>query len=249
MKIKHIDIRFATTKATPLLRTPTSEEQIRRSYAKILSSGKRTKAKKITVHAASFGLGTFPPVAAAKILAQEIYRYFLGIPRFERKTSLCILSADRRLARLFQKTIIGYLRHATEDLGCGPFITVDIIIETKGGIVLIKRSNPPFGWALPGGFLNKGESLEEAARREAGEETGLAVKNLKQMHTYSDPSRDPRFHTVTTVFVGQAHGAPRAASDAADARVVTPQEWRRLPLAFDHRQVLEDYLRLKKTSR
>ncbi|MFH0876645.1 MAG: NUDIX hydrolase [Candidatus Omnitrophota bacterium] len=127
----------------------------------------------------------------------------------------------------------------------GPFVTVDAIIETSGGVVLIKRSNPPFGWAIPGGFVDYGESLEKAVAREAKEETSLVVRNLKQMHTYSDPFRDPRFHTVTTVFVGQAKGRPRAASDAQDAKIFTPEEWCKLPLAFDHRRVLEDYLKRK----
>ncbi|MEK7850204.1 MAG: NUDIX domain-containing protein, partial [Candidatus Omnitrophota bacterium] len=85
-------------------------------------------------------------------------------------------------------------------------MTVDTIIEVEGGVVLIKRSNPPFGWAIPGGFLDYGESLEEAAAREAKEETGLVVTNLKQFHTYSDPVRDPRFHTISTVFICQAKG-------------------------------------------
>ncbi|MFH0940315.1 MAG: NUDIX domain-containing protein [Candidatus Omnitrophota bacterium] len=125
----------------------------------------------------------------------------------------------------------------------GSFVTVDTIIEVEGGIVLIKRSNPPFGWAIPGGFLDYGESLEEAAAREAKEETGLVVTNLKQFHTYSDPARDPRFHTVSTVFICQAKGIPKAASDAAAARIFKLGDWRDMEIAFDHKRVLEDYLR------
>lgn len=113
------------------------------------------------------------------------------------------------------------------------------------GIVLIKRSNPPFGWAIPGGFVDYGETLEQAAAREAKEETGLNVKNLKQLHTYSDPDRDPRFHTVTTVFVCQAKGSPKAASDAKAAGIFKPGEWKDLKLAFDHEKVLRDYLQQK----
>ncbi len=92
-----------------------------------------------------------------------------------------------------------------------PVPTVDIIIETEGEkIVLIQRKNPPFGWALPGGFVDYGESLEEAAIREAREETALEVNLVRQMHTYSDPNRDPRRHTLSTVFIARAHGTPRA---------------------------------------
>ncbi len=121
-----------------------------------------------------------------------------------------------------------------------PLPTVDIIIETGGGIVLIKRKNPPYGWALPGGFVEYGESLEEAAKREAKEETGLDVELVRQFHTYSDPERDERFHTITTVYIARAEGTPRAADDAKEAAVFTrdnlPEE-----IAFDHREILQDY--------
>jgi 8-oxo-dGTP diphosphatase len=223
------------------------EALIRRIYARVLKKASRRKTRAITVDALTAAEDVFPSIASAKILAQEIYRHFLTGAQPRGPARLRLRCPDQRTMRIFQKTIEGYLRHLTEDLGNGPFVTVDTIIETKNGIVLIRRSNPPFGWALPGGFLDKGESIEETAHREAKEETGLNVKNLKQMHTYSDPSRDPRFHTVTPVLVCQAQGTPRAASDAADVRIVTPKEWRRLPLAFDHRQVLEDYLAYKKS--
>jgi 8-oxo-dGTP diphosphatase len=122
-----------------------------------------------------------------------------------------------------------------------PLLTVDVIIRAGGGIVLVRRRNPPPGWALPGGFVDLGESLEAAAVREAREETGLAVRLLRQFHTYSDPARDPRRHTVSTVFLADAEGEPRGADDAAEARVFAagalPQ-----PLAFDHAGIIEDYL-------
>jgi ADP-ribose pyrophosphatase YjhB (NUDIX family) len=126
-----------------------------------------------------------------------------------------------------------------------PVPTVDIIIEYRGqGLVLIERARPPEGWALPGGFVEYGESLEEAARREAREETGLEVELLGQLHTYSHPQRDPRQHTITTVFVARGHGVPRAASDARNLAVFTPES---LPpvLAFDHAQILADYLQVR----
>ncbi|HXX80116.1 MAG TPA: NUDIX hydrolase [Thermodesulfovibrionales bacterium] len=121
-----------------------------------------------------------------------------------------------------------------------PFPTVDIIIECEGRIVLIKRKNPPRGWALPGGFVDYGESLESAALREAKEETGLEVALVRQFHTYSEPHRDPRHHTITTVYIANARGRPKAGDDAAEAvlfsRATLPES-----IAFDHRAILDDY--------
>lgn len=125
-----------------------------------------------------------------------------------------------------------------------PFPTVDIIIEVEGGIVLIKRRNPPPGWAIPGGFVDYGESVEAAAIREAKEETGLDVRLTRLLGVYSDPGRDPRSHTISTVFVARASGRPVADDDAADAGVfmdsTLPEE-----IAFDHRAILEDYFKNK----
>lgn len=120
-------------------------------------------------------------------------------------------------------------------------VAVDVIIEVEpDGIVLIGRRNPPLGWALPGGFVEYGETLEAAAVREAYEETGLTVELLRQFHTYSDPSRDPRGHTISTVFLARGRGTPRASSDARDVGVFRQRALPR-PLVFDHGQVLEDY--------
>lgn len=121
-----------------------------------------------------------------------------------------------------------------------PFPTVDIIIEMPDGIVLIKRKNPPHGWAIPGGFVDYGESLEQAAVREAKEETSLDVELTRQFHTYSDPKRDPRFHTVSTVFIAKADGTPKAADDAAEIAVFR-KGGLPSPLCFDHAHILDDY--------
>ncbi len=119
--------------------------------------------------------------------------------------------------------------------------TVDIIIEVNKKIVLIERKNPPFGWALPGGFVDYGESYETAAIREAKEETNLNIENLQQFRTYSDPDRDPRRHTASTVFTAQASGEPKAGDDATRAALFSRDN---LPqLAFDHDKILEDYFR------
>ncbi len=124
-----------------------------------------------------------------------------------------------------------------------PIPTIDIIIEIESnGIVLIKRKNPPYGWAIPGGFVDYGESLEEAAVREAKEETNLDVKLIKQFHTYSDPIRDPRHHSISTVYIAKAKGIPQAEDDALQIGIFTesnlPEE-----IAFDHRSILKDYFK------
>lgn len=122
-----------------------------------------------------------------------------------------------------------------------PIPTVDIIIEIESnGIVLIRRKNPPYGWALPGGFLDYGESLEEAALREAKEETNLDVILLKQFHTYSNPNRDPRHHSISTVYIAKGKGELKAKDDAAEIGVFTESN---LPneIVFDHRSILDDY--------
>lgn len=123
-----------------------------------------------------------------------------------------------------------------------PFPTVDIIIEYNGKIVLIKRKNPPLGWALPGGFVDYGESLEAAAIREAYEETGLTISSLTLLGCYSDPTRDPRIHTITTAYVAQGNGTPQAADDAAEYGLFLPDALP-APLCFDHARIIADYCR------
>jgi 8-oxo-dGTP diphosphatase len=125
-----------------------------------------------------------------------------------------------------------------------PAPTVDIIIELSDRpsrpIVLIERLNPPHGWAIPGGFVDYGESVEAAAVREAQEEVGLAVQLIEQLCLYSDPARDPRQHTISLVFIATATGEPTAQDDAKSLQVFAPWE---IPtnLCFDHDRVLRDY--------
>ena len=121
-----------------------------------------------------------------------------------------------------------------------PFPTVDIIIEIENGIILIERKNEPFGWALPGGFVDYGESLENAAVREAREETSLEISDLRLLGCYSDPERDQRMHTISTVYIAKAHGTPHAADDAVNIAVYNLDS---LPerLCFDHDKILKDY--------
>ncbi|MBF0400116.1 MAG: NUDIX hydrolase [Magnetococcales bacterium] len=125
-----------------------------------------------------------------------------------------------------------------------PLIAADILIEMVDRpdrpIVLIERQNPPYGWAVPGGFMEVGERLERTAIREAAEETSLAVTLKALLGIYSAPGRDPRFHAVTAVYVAEATGTPKAADDAKNIRLVTMDA---LPtqLAFDHDLVFADY--------
>ena len=130
--------------------------------------------------------------------------------------------------------------HNEFEIWDNPKPVVDIIIELDSGIVLIQRKNPPYGWAIPGGFVDYGESVEAAARREAREETCLEVTDLKQFRVYSDPTRDSRMHTISTVFIARGHGTPQAADDASGIGVFNSGD---LPadIAFDHPAILRDY--------
>jgi 8-oxo-dGTP diphosphatase len=122
----------------------------------------------------------------------------------------------------------------------GPSPTVDVVIALAGDrVVLVRRKHPPPGWALPGGFVDEGETLEAAAVREAKEETGLDVTLTDLLYVYSDPRRDPRRHTLSAVFLGRASGEPAGGDDAAEARGFA---WTALPspIAFDHAEILRD---------
>jgi len=128
-----------------------------------------------------------------------------------------------------------------------PAVCVDIVIRVKDAlgkekIVLIKRRNPPYGWAIPGGFVDYGERVEDAARREAFEETTLAVRLERLLGVYSNPQRDPRGHTVSIVYLASATGVPKANDDAKEAGLFD-QECLPEELAFDHGQILADYFR------
>ncbi len=133
--------------------------------------------------------------------------------------------------------------HTEIPLFKNPTPTVDIIIEITGGIVLIERKHAPQGWALPGGFVDYGESYEAAAVREAKEETGLTVELIRQFHTYSNPGRDARQHTASTVFIARAQGIPVGADDALQAKIFNRDNLP--PLVFDHAQIIDDYFKQK----
>ena len=129
-----------------------------------------------------------------------------------------------------------------------PTPTVDIVIEladAPGQIVFVVRKNEPRGLALPGGFVDQGEWVADAAVREAKEETGLDVELIELFHVYSDPARDRRQHTVSVVFLARASGTPVGGDDAARC-IVCPPDAVPEPLVFDHATIIADYLAYKR---
>ena len=238
--------KYVIHAATMGMDSRTDELKIRSSCANALKEAEKLKISSIAFPALGCGVGGFPEVGAAKIMAQEVFRHiWFDYPETSLKEIVFVLY-DKKAYGIFNKNALSYLEYMIHKLQSGPFITVDIIIELPDGIVLIERSNPPYGWAIPGGFLDYNESLEDCAVREAKEETSLDIYDLKQLHTYSKPGRDPRFHTVTTVFTAKGKGVPKADSDAANLKVFKPEDASKLNLAFDHKQVLRDYVNYKK---
>lgn len=206
--------------------------------------GKAQKDKKHLLCLVVCEVPAFPSVGLTRVVTQEIHRFLTR--QVVSLRDIIIAAQEKDLEHVFQKEVKGYLEHLLRDLSGEPYITVDAIIELPKGIVVIERSNPPFGWALPGGFVDKDESLEAAVRREAMEETHLKLKNLRQLHTYSDPKRDPRFHTVDTVFIAQGIGRPRSGDDAKNLKVVPYDDLLKGAYAFDHKEIIREYLKQRK---
>jgi O-acetyl-ADP-ribose deacetylase (regulator of RNase III)/ADP-ribose pyrophosphatase YjhB (NUDIX family) len=222
----------------------TDEVKIRQSCKNALRIAEELKIKSIAFPALGCGVGGFPLLASAKIMSQEVFRHIKEDGSQLKEVIFCLY--DQEAFDIFNKGIISYLEYIIFKLQNGPFSTVDAIIEVPGGIVLIERSNPPFGFALPGGFVDYNESLEDAVRREMKEETDLDLEDLRQFHTYSQPGRDPRFHTICTVFLAQGKGKPKAGDDAAGLKVIKLEEIEKLNFAFDHKKILRDYIEYKK---
>lgn len=222
----------------------TDEIKIRDACGNSLNLANELKISSIVFPALGCGTGGFPLLASAKIMAQEILRHLRQKETALKEVIFCL--NNQEAFTVFNRGVLGYLEYVTTKLSSGPYVTVDAIIELPEGIVIIKRSNPPFGWALPGGFVDYGESMEDAVIREAKEETNLDLIEVEQLHTYSDPKRDPRFHTIGTVFIAKAKGVPKAGDDAAGLKVIKLSEIGKLQFAFDHKKILEDYLKTKK---
>lgn len=218
------------------------QDSVRQEAAVALKHAHEVGAKSIAFPALGCMTG-FNEVGSAKIIVQEIFKFLKSNKTTIKEIKFCI--ADQGVFEVFNETVQGYIKHIQENLGPGPYVTVDVIIELDDGIILIERSNPPYGWALPGGFLDYGESLEEAANREAKEETNLDLEGLKQFHTYSQPDRDPRFHTISTVFTAKGIGKPQFGDDAKGLKIVPYDDLLSLEYAFDHHEIIEEYLEKK----
>lgn len=239
-KAGKLNAKYVIHAATMGMDFKTDEIKIRASCANALKCAHDLEIKSIAFPALGCGVGGFPLVGAAKIMSQEVLKYL------RHKTPLqeiifCLYETEA--FKIFQKEVLGYIDHILNCLGQGPYVTVDVIIELAEGIVLIERSNPPYGLALPGGFVDYGETLEEAAIREVKEETNLNLENLRQFHTYSDPSRDPRFHTISTVFIAQGKGIPKAGDDAKAVKIISYSDLLKRDYAFAHKKVIEEYLK------
>lgn len=198
----------------------------------------KQKISSIAFPALGCGVGGFPAETASEIMMEETCALFSRRGSIE---DVRFVLFDHGTFDIFARTAERILTPLVRKTYRNPFPTVDIIIKTPGGIVLINRKNFPPGWALPGGFVDPDESVEDAAVREAKEETGLNITDLRQFRVYSSPGRDPRFHTIATVFTASAQGSPVPGDDAAQSCVFQPNK---LPekMAFDHLQIISDWL-------
>ncbi len=221
----------------------TDEEIIRKATYSSLICAQENKVSSIAFCALGCGVGRVSFEAASKLMAQEVFRYLWQVKEPTLRKIIFVLNSDKAF-QVFQKNVISYLEYISKKISAGPFLTVDGIIEYRQGIVMIERSNPPLGWALPGGFVDYGESVEEAVAREVREETSLDFVNFKQFKVYSKGDRDPRFHSVSVIFIGEGKGSLKSDSDAKEAGVFKLDS---LPekIAFDHRKVIEDYIQSK----
>lgn len=221
----------------------TDSVKIRQSCASALKVAEELKLASISFPALGCGVGKFNKKLAARIMFEEIIKVAIKDETTLEEISYCLYDAPAY--EEFKAYVEDCYYHFREDLGWGPYFTTDCIVEMSEGIVMIDRGHPPFGWAIPGGFMERGESAEESVRREIMEETGLELENLRQFHTYSNPSRDPRFHTVTTTFIATGIGTPRFGDDAAGIKIVPYHNLLEGEYAFDHMEIIRDYLAKK----
>jgi ADP-ribose pyrophosphatase YjhB (NUDIX family)/O-acetyl-ADP-ribose deacetylase (regulator of RNase III) len=231
-----------------IIHTITVDKNFRTNYKIIANCMKNTfkianslKLKSISFPALGCGTGKLESKKVAEIMIKETLNYLSEKFEIEDINFVIYKKKDYlNFCDVYEK----YLRNLTKKTYKNPIPTVDIIIEHKDGIVLIERRNYPKGWAIPGGFVEYGESCEETAIREAKEETGLELEDLKQFKTYSKPGRDPRFHTISTVFIAKGKGELKSGDDAKNAKIFNEEN---IPenIAFDHRDILKEYFLFK----
>ena len=229
----------------------TNEETLRKATYSSLLCSQENKITSVAFCALGCGVGRFSFEAVSKIMAQEVFGYIWQVKEPTLKRIIFVLYSGQAF-KIFKKNVISYLEYMNKKMSAGPFLTVDGIVEYEEGVVMIERSNPPLGWALPGGFVDYGESVEDAVAREIKEETSLDFVNFEQFRVYSKGNRDPRFHTVSVVFIGEGKGNLKADSDAKSVKVfkldsLSSKEGLYLPekIAFDHRKIIEDYIQSK----
>lgn len=240
-----LQAKYVIHASTMAMDFKTDEFKIRKAAATALKRAQEYKMSSLSFCALGCGVGKFPYKDCAKVMSQEVFRYLRETTSPSLKKIVFVLKS-RQVYEIFKKQVLSYLEHLMRKVSQGPFLTVDGVVEYGQGIVLVKRLNPPFGWALPGGFVDYGETVEEAVKREIKEEINLDFVDFKQLKVYSNPLRDPRFHTVSVVFKGIGKGKLQAASDAKEAEVFKldflPEH-----IAFDHRQIIDDYIKKFKT--
>lgn len=241
-----LKVRYVIHAATMGLDFKTDEIKIRNSCESALKKADELKISSIAFPALGCGVGGFPLKASAKIMAQEVMKHLKERNSALKEIIFCMY--DKEAFDVFEKNVDGYINYMITKQQRGPFVAADAIIDINGSIVIIERSNPPFGWALPGGFVDNYESVESAVRREMKEETDLELEDLKQFHVYSKPGRDPRFHTIGIVFTAKGKGKPKAGDDAAGLKVISLDDIDKYNFAFDHKQIIKDYIAYKKSS-
>lgn len=251
MNLRGIEIEFVlkpgtdTNSMTPLEGDTLVKAQVpfRERLATVLERARERRIDAFELSGLDNRYPDFPVVGAAKIAAQEVLK--IAKRKNHPFKKIMINIQGERVMPLFQKTFRGYIEHIENDLGEEPYYTVDLIIEMPQGIVLIERSNPPYGWALPGGFIDPGEEPKEAAVREAKEETNLEVEQIREFNVYGQPGRDPRFQTISTVFIATGVGQAQFGDDAKGLKIIPYPQLLNGHYAFDHHQIIKDYLAQK----
>lgn len=237
----NLKTKYVIHAATMGMDFKTDQNIIRQATRNTLLRTKDMKINSLAFPALGCGVGGFLPDEAAKIMLEEVITY---TKMNNNLNKIIFVLYNEETYSVFKKVFEERFSRMKKKIEECPMSTVDIIIEKDDEIILIERENPPFGWALPGGFVETGETVEEAASREAEEETGVKLKELKQFHVYSDPGRDPRFHSISCVFTAKTLSQPKASSDAKEAKFFSRKK---LPpdIVFDHKQILEDYFKFK----